>query len=211
MSETRRRVFLLGGAAALLPCLSIGRASAAEQLHIGAARGSIDFAIGDSKIFRTTGSFKEWQGLVLVDDADVARSTVQVNVNTNSIQMMDTQQSEMLKDADFFDVAKFPTLTFKSKRVAKAKEKGHLSLVGDLTIHGVTKEVTFDVTQPAPETKSPWGTVVTAVEAKTKINRKDFGLVWNKTLDGGGVLVSDEVNIDVNAELTKKAPLKAER
>ena len=105
MFEPRRRIFLLGGAAALLPL----RASAAEQLHIGAARGGIiDFAIGDSKIFRTTGSFKEWQGQVLVDDSDVARSTVLVNVNTSSIQMMDPQQSEMLKDQDFFDVAKFP-------------------------------------------------------------------------------------------------------
>jgi polyisoprenoid-binding protein YceI len=110
-----------------------------------------------------------------------------------------------LRSAEFFDVQKFPTLTFKSNRVAKAKQKGHLTLVGDLTIHGVTKEVAFDVTGPSAEQKTPFGTIAVGAEAKAKINRKDFGLNWNKALEAGGVLVSDEVELDINLELSRKA------
>jgi hypothetical protein len=99
-----RRSWLVGAAALLLPT----RAFAAEQLHIGAGRGTIDFSIGDSRIFRTTGSFKDWQGAVTVDDADVPRSSVSVKIKTTSIEMLDAQQTAMLKDVDFFNVAKFP-------------------------------------------------------------------------------------------------------
>jgi polyisoprenoid-binding protein YceI len=95
--------------------------------------------------------------------------------------------------------------------VQKAKEAGHLTLVGDLTIHGVTKEVAFDVTNPSQEFKTPFGTMAVGAEAKARINRKDFGLNWNKALEAGGVLVSENVDIDINLELSRKAPLKAER
>ena len=98
-----RRYLLLGGAAV---CLLPGKgARAAESLRIGAGRGTIDFAIGDSSLFRTTGSFKQWQGTLQVDDADVSRSSVTVKVSTASIDVLDAQQTAMLKDADFFDVA----------------------------------------------------------------------------------------------------------
>ena len=193
MSETRRRVFLLGGAAALLPCLSIGRASAAEQLHIGAARGSIDFAIGDSKIFRTTGSFKEWQGLVLVDDADVARSTVQVNVNTNSIQMMDTQQSEMLKDADFFDVAKFPKMTYRSSKVTRTSDTT-LKVEGAITLRGITRpmELAVSVTDRKPDAAA--GARYARFRAEGTLKRSEFGMV--KYIDVVGDMVDFSIRTD---------------
>ena len=193
MSETRRRVFLLGGAAALLPCLSIGRASAAEQLHIGAARGSIDFAIGDSKIFRTTGSFKEWQGLVLVDDADVARSTVQVNVNTNSIQMMDTQQSEMLKDADFFDVAKFPKMTYASSKVTRTSDST-LKVEGTITLRGITRpmELMVSVTDRKPDAAA--GARYARFRAEGTLKRSEFGMV--KYID----MVGDRVDFSIRTD-----------
>ncbi len=116
-----------------------------------------------------------------------------------------------LKSPDFFDVQKFPTLAFKSKRVEKSKTVGHLNVVGDLTIHGVTKEVTFDVTGPTQEQKTPWGSIAVGAEARTKINRTDFGLKWNKALEAGGVLVGEEVSIEISLELNKKPPLKAEK
>jgi polyisoprenoid-binding protein YceI len=110
-----------------------------------------------------------------------------------------------LRSPDFFDVKRFPTLTFKSKRVEKGKQKGHVVLFGDLTIRGVTKEIAFDVTAPTPERKTPYGTVAVGADAKAKISRRDFGLNWNQAIEAGGVLVSDEVNLDINLELSKKA------
>ena len=193
MSETRRRVFLLGSAATLLPCLSIGRASAAEQLHIGAARGSIDFAIGDSKIFRTTGSFKEWQGLVLVDDADVARSTVQVNVNTSSIQMMDAQQSDMLKDADFFDVTKFPRMTYVSNKVTRTSDST-LKVEGTITLRGITRpmELAVSVTDRKPDAAA--GARYARFRAEGSLKRSEFGMV--KYID----VVGDTVDFSIRTD-----------
>lgn len=194
MSETRRRVvFLLGSAGVLLPCLSIGRASAAEQLHIGAARGSIDFAIGDSRIFRTTGSFKEWQGLVLVDDADVARSTVQVNVNTSSIQMMDAQQSDMLKDADFFDVAKFPKMTYVSSKVTRTSDST-LKVDGAITLRGITRPMvlTVSVTDRKPDAAA--GARYARFRAEGTLKRSEFGMV--KYID----VVGDKVDFSIRTD-----------
>ena len=112
-------------------------AQAAEKLSIGADHGTIDFAIGDSKIFRTTGSFKNWQGAVNVDDAEVPKSTVDVVVYTESVQMLDTQQTAMLKDSDFFDVEKFPKMTFESKEIERTG-KDAFKVEGDITLRGIT-------------------------------------------------------------------------
>ena len=188
MSETRR-VFLLGGAAALLPW----RASAAEHLHIGAARGSIDFSIGDSKIFRTTGSFKEWQGLVLVDDADVARSTVQVNVATSSIQMMDSQQSEMLKDADFFDVEKFPRMTYVSKTVTRTSDST-LKVEGAITLRGITRPMELEVSVTDRKPDAAAGARYARFRAEGKLKRSEFGMV--KYID----VVGDTVDFSIRTD-----------
>jgi polyisoprenoid-binding protein YceI len=189
VSKTRR-VFLLGGAATLL---LPWRASAAEQLHIGAARGSIDFSIGDSKIFRTTGSFKEWQGIVLVDDADVARSTVQVNVSTGSIQMMDAQQSEMLKDTDFFDVAKFPKMTYVSGRVTRISDST-LKVEGAVTLRGITRpmELAVSVTDRKPNAAA--GARYARFHAEGVLKRSEFGMV--KYID----VVGDTVDFSIRTD-----------
>lgn len=189
MSKTRR-VFLLGSAATLL---LPWRASAAEQLHIGAARGSIDFSIGDSKIFRTTGSFKEWQGIVLVDDADVARSTVQVNVSTGSIQMMDAQQSEMLKDTDFFDVAKFPKMTYVSGRVTRISDST-LKVEGAVTLRGITRpmELAVSVTDRKPNAAA--GARYARFHAEGVLKRSEFGMV--KYID----VVGDTVDFSIRTD-----------
>jgi polyisoprenoid-binding protein YceI len=189
VSETRR-VFLLGGAATLLLPWC---ASAAEQLHIGAARGSIDFSIGDSKIFRTTGSFKEWQGTVLVDDADAARSTVQVNVNTSSIQMMDAQQSEMLKDTDFFDVAKFPKMTYVSSTITRTGDST-LKVEGAVTLRGITRpmELAVSVTDRKPDAAA--GARYARFHAEGILKRSEFGMV--KYID----VVGDTVDFSIRTD-----------
>jgi polyisoprenoid-binding protein YceI len=173
VSETRRRAVLFGAPAALLVPL---RASAAEQLHIGAARGSIDFSIGDSKIFRTTGSFKEWQGLVLVDDTDVARSTVKVNVSTASIQMLDSQQSEMLKDADFFDVAKFPKMTYVSHTVTRTGDST-LKVDGAITLRGITRPMALQVSVTDRKPDAAAGARYARFRAEGSLKRSEFGMV----------------------------------
>ena len=114
----------------------------------------------------------------------------------------DDQRDAHLKSADFFDVEKFPLLSFKSDKI---KQNGELSVEGDLTIHGVTHEVTFDVDGPTPAIKDPWGNTRRGVSATTKINRKDFGLVWNTTLGTGEAVVGDSVAITLDIEMLKKS------
>jgi polyisoprenoid-binding protein YceI len=192
VSETRR-IFLLGGTAALLSGLSIGRASAAEQLHIGAARGSIDFSIGDSKIFRTTGSFKEWQGMVLVDDTDVARSTVQVNISTGSIEMLDSQQSEMLKDADFFDVAKFPKMTYASSKITRTSDSS-LTVEGAITLRGITRPMLLEVSVTDRKPNAAAGARYARFRAEGSLKRSEFGMV--KYID----VVGDTVDFSIRTD-----------
>lgn len=175
MSDIGRRGLLLGAGACLLPCLAPGRGFAAEQLHIGAARGTIDFSIGDSKIFRTTGSFRDWQGTVMVDDSDVPRSTVAVKVNTNSIEMLDPQQTNMLKDADFFDVAKFPELTYVSRRVERTGEST-LRVEGEITLRGITRPMALDVTVTDRKPEAAAGARYARFRANGSLKRSEFGM-----------------------------------
>ena len=186
-----RRFFLLGGAAV---CLLPGRgALAAESLKIGAGRGTIDFAIGDSRLFRTTGSFKQWQGTLQVDDADVSRSSVTVKVNTASIDMLDAQQAAMLKDADFFDVAKFPEMTYASKRIERLSESA-LKVEGEITLRGITRPMLLDVSVTERKPNAPAGAVYARFKAAGKLKRSEFGMV--KFID----LVGDTVDISIRTD-----------
>jgi polyisoprenoid-binding protein YceI len=183
----------------------------ATEWTIDPAHSTASFTVKHMMVSTVRGEFGKISGTASWTRPDYSDAQVDVTIDATTIDTREPKRDAHLRSPDFFDVQKFPTLTFKSKRVEKAKEKGHLSLVGDLTIHGVTREVAFDVTAPSPEMKTPFGTIAVGAEAKTKINRKDFGLNWNKALEAGGVLVSEDVNIDINLELSKKAPLKAER
>jgi len=203
----------------MLRNLVIAAALVAAPAFAGAAEWTVDpahstasFTVKHMMVSTVRGEFGKMTGTASWSKPDYSDAKVDVTIDATTIDTHEPKRDAHLRSPDFFDVQKFPTLTFKSKRVEKAREKGHVTLVGDLTIHGVTKEVAFDVTGPSPEMKTPFGTVAVGAEAKAKINRKDFGLNWNKPLEqAGGVLVSDEVNIDINLELSKKAPLKAEK
>jgi polyisoprenoid-binding protein YceI len=171
---------------------------------IDPAHAAAHFSVRHLMISNVRGEFSKLSGNVVLDPADLTRSTVEVNLETASINTREPQRDEHLRSADFLDVANHPTISFRSKRIAPAGPE-HFKLTGDLTIRGVTKEVTFDVEGPTPAVKDPWGNVRAGVTATTKINRKDFGLVWNALVEGGGVMVGDEVSITIEAELVQKA------
>ncbi len=189
--EPSRRFFLLGGAAvSLLPARG---AHATESLKIGAGRGTIDFAIGDSRIFRTTGSFKRWRGELLVDDADVPRSSVAVRVDTASIDMLDGQQSAMLKDTDFFDVARFPEMIYASKRVERTGETT-LKVEGEITLRGITRPMMLDVSVTDRKADAPAGARYARLRANGSLKRSEFGMV--KFVD----VVGDTVDISIRTD-----------
>jgi polyisoprenoid-binding protein YceI len=129
---------------------------------------------------------------------------IEASIDTASIDTRNDQRDTHLKSPDFFDVAKFPTMTFKSKKIEKTGD-GKAKVTGDLTLHGVTKEVVLDVEGPTPTIKDPYGNTKAGARATTKLNRKDFGIVWNKSMDGGGVVVGDEVEVTIDIEAAKKS------
>ncbi len=192
MSSDRfnRRLFLLGGLACALPWRM---AHAAERLHIGGSRGTIEFAIGDSKIFRTTGGFKSWDGKVSVDDADVSKSNVEVVVHTTSIQMLDLQQTNMLKDVDFFDVQNFPEMTFRSNRIERTGETT-LKVEGSITLRGITRPMTLDVSVTDRQPDATAGSRYARFNAHGSIKRSDFGMT--KFID----MVGDTVDLAIRTD-----------
>ncbi len=175
--------------------LSVAEQSAwaAEDLKIGGNRGTMEFAIGDSRIFRTTGGFQTWQGNVQVNDADMPKSAVQVTVDTHSLKMMDRQQADMLKDSDFFDVDRFPQMTFRSEKVERTGAET-LKIDGFLTLRGVTRPMTLNVTVSDRKPNAAPGAPYARVRAKGTIKRSDFGMT--KYVD----LVGDNVEISITTD-----------
>jgi polyisoprenoid-binding protein YceI len=166
------------------------------------------FTVKHMMVTNVRGEFTKLTGAVELDEKDVTKSTVNASIDAASVNTREPKRDEHLRSADFFEVAKHPNLTFKSKKVEKGASANHLKVTGDLTIRGVTKEAVLEV-ELSGEAKDPWGNIRRGGVATTKVNRKDFGLVWNKTLETGGFLVGDDVNITIDFELTKKAMKKA--
>jgi polyisoprenoid-binding protein YceI len=163
------------------------------------AHSSVGFTVRHMMFAKVHGQFKEWEAKLAYDPSDATKATLHVEIAVASVDTREAQRDGHLRSADFFDVETFPKMTFQSKRVASAGP-GQYKLVGDLTIHGVTHEVTLDVEETG-RGKDPWGNERVGFHAKTAINRGDFGLKWNQALEAGGVLVSDKVDIDVEAEV----------
>ncbi|MFO0575808.1 MAG: YceI family protein [Polyangia bacterium] len=189
-------------ALSLVGLLTAGRAHAAAW-EIDPSHSGAQFSVRHLMVSNVRGEFGKVTGTIEYNDKDPSKSRVEATIDVSSINTREPKRDEHLKGADFFDVAKFPTITFKSKRVAQAGA-GKLKVTGDLSIHGVTREVVLDVEGPAAETKDPWGNIRTGAQATTKINRKDFGLGWNKLLESGGVAVGEEVSITIDVEMTRK-------
>jgi polyisoprenoid-binding protein YceI len=169
---------------------------------IDPAHSTAQFVVRHMMITNVRGGFNKIQGTVVYDSENPAASSVDATIDATSINTREPDRDTHLKSADFLDVEKYPTITFKSKSVTK-KGDGEWDLKGDLTIHGVTKELVLKVEGPTPESKDPWGNVRIGASSTTKIKRSDFGLTWNAALESGGILVGDEVKIEVEVSLIK--------
>jgi polyisoprenoid-binding protein YceI len=161
-----------------------------------------EFKVKHMMISNVKGQFTNVKGSISLNEGDIARSHVEASIDVNSISTRDAQRDAHLKSADFFDAEKFPTLTFKSTRIDRTGD-GELKVTGDLTIHGVTRNVVFHVEGPTAPGKDPWGNTRIGLSATTKINRKDFGLTWNAALETGGILVGDDVTITLDVQFVK--------
>jgi polyisoprenoid-binding protein YceI len=192
-------------AAAILTAGAAWQAPAATTTwKIDPAHTAAQFAVKHLMISTVRGEFKGVTGMVVWDDQDVTKSMVDVTIDAKTVNTGEDARDKDLKSDKFFEVEKFPTMTFKSKKVEAAGE-GRLKITGDLTIHGVTKEVVLDVEGPTTAVKDPWGNTRVAASATTKVNRQDYGVKWNANIDGGGVVVGDTVNITIDMEMIKQA------
>jgi polyisoprenoid-binding protein YceI len=171
---------------------------AADSYKIDPVHTSVGFSVRHMVISSVRGKFKEFSGTVVVDHGNIEAATALIQ--TKSIDTGVSQRDDDLRSPNFFDVEKHPSITFKSKRIEKNGDQN--VLVGDYTMHGVTKELSLPVKLTGP-IKDPWGNSRIGLEAKTKLNRKDFGMSYNKMLETGGLLVGDEVEIEINAEAVK--------
>jgi len=183
--------------------LTIPYAAVASTWNIDPDHSNFGFKIKHLMVSNVKGNFEKYSGVVDINEMDITKSKVEVTIDMNSVNTNVKKRDDHLRSADFFDVAKYPTMTFVSKKVTVASPD-NLKVTGDLTLHGVTKEVVLDLEGPTGESKDPWGNIRKGATATTKINRKDFGLTWNQALETGGVLVGDEMNITLEVEMIKK-------
>jgi polyisoprenoid-binding protein YceI len=166
------------------------------------AHSAADFKVKHMMISNVKGSFTGLSGVLTEHQTDSTLSSVEASVDVATVSTGDAQRDGHLKSADFFDVEKFPTMTFKSTAV-KSTGKREYAVTGDLTLHGVTKPVTFAVEGPSEPGKDPWGNTRIGLSANAKINRKDFGLGWNTPLETGGILVGEDVAITLDVQFLK--------
>jgi len=205
MGHHLSRIAVTAGLAAVL---SLPAGAATSEWKIDPQHSSAQFSVRHMAISTVRGAFSKVTGTILLDDSDITKSTVDVTIDASTVDTREPDRDKDLRSDKFFDVAHYPSITFKSKRVQQVAT-GKLKVTGDLTIRGTTKEVVLDVEGPTAPVKDPWGNVRVAVTATTKVNRQDFGVKWNATLDNGGVVVGDDVNITIDVEMIKQAPAKS--
>ncbi len=191
----------------ILPVLGafvwVAPSNAQSTWRIDPAHSAAQFSVHHLMISNVKGEFSKVSGMVTLDEKDVTKSSVEIAIDTTSLNTRNPDRDKHLRSADFFDVENFPSMTFRSKRVERVAPS-KLKVIGDLTIRGITREVGLDVEGPAPAIKDPWGNTRTGASASARINRQDFGVKWNARMDSGGVVVGDEVQIAVDVELVKK-------
>jgi polyisoprenoid-binding protein YceI len=182
--------------------LAIPQTTTTTTWNIDPAHSVAEFKVKHMMISNVKGQFPKVMGVLTLDESDLANSRIEALIEASSIETRDAQRDAHLKSEHFFHVEKFPSLSFKSTGIRLVRD-GELTVEGDLTIRGVTRKVLFSVDGPTPPMKDPWGNTRVGVSATTKINRKDFGLIWNAALETGGILVGDEVTITLDAEFLK--------
>jgi polyisoprenoid-binding protein YceI len=170
--------------------------------EIDPAHSSAHFLVRHMMVANVRGAFSKVSGTVVYDPDSPGETSIEAVIDATSIGTREEARDTHLKSADFLHVEKHPVITFKSKKVDAAGD-GELKVIGDLTIRGVTKEVVLKVDGPTPENKDPWGNIKMGASATTKIKRSDFGLTWNAMLETGGILVGDDVKIELDVELSK--------
>jgi polyisoprenoid-binding protein YceI len=175
---------------------------------IDPAHSSAQFSIRHMMISNVRGGFSSVKGTVEYDAADPGATVVNVTIDPATIKTLDDQRDAHLKSADFLDVEKHPAITFKSTSVSSTGA-GEMDITGDLTIHGVTKPAVLKVEGPTGEGKDPWGNIRIGASATTKIKRSDFGLTWNAALETGGIMVADDLKIELDVEMIKAAATAA--
>jgi polyisoprenoid-binding protein YceI len=176
--------------------------TATSTWNIDPVHSVAEFKVKHMMISNVKGQFTRVQGALALDESDLTNSRVEASIDVASIHTRDDQRDAHLKSPDFFDVEKFPVLSFKSTKITRVAD-GELAVAGELTIHGVARNVVFTVEGPTAPGKDPWGNTRIGLSATTKINRKDYGLTWNSTLETGGILVGDEVTITLDVQFVK--------
>lgn len=182
--------------------LAIPTFSFASTWNIDTDHSNVGFKVKHLMVSNVKGNFEKYSGTVDLDEKDITKLKVNVTIDTTSINTGVQKRDEHLKSADFFDATKFPTMTFVSRKTSKSGN-GTIKITGDLTIHGITRSVVLNAEPISKEILDPWGHTRRGTTANAKINRKDFGLTWNKALEKGGVVVGDEISISLDIEMVK--------
>lgn len=197
-------VLTLTAAGSFLTSSTEARAGDPTTWEIDPTHTSAEFSVRHMMVTNVKGHFGKITGEVVLDDKDPKNSSAIVQIDASTIDTREPKRDTHLKSPDFFDVAKYPTITFKSTKVEKAG-KGKFKMIGDLTMHGVTKPVTLNVDGPTPNVNDIMGGISRGASITGKLDRKEWGLTWNKPLAAaGGVLVGDEVGLDIEVELHQK-------
>ncbi len=183
-----------------------GSAAAQNSYQIDPAHTSAKFAVKHMMISEVHGRFNKVSGSATYDPNNVAADKLDASIDLGSVDTDQPQRDADLKSPNFFDTAKFSTMTFRSTRFEKRGKQ--LVIVGELNLHGVTKPLTLTVDQISPEVKDPYGMLRFGAHASGVINRKDFGITWNQTLDNGGAVVADEIKIELDAEFARPGAAK---
>ena len=189
-----RRLLIAAAVALSAPAL-------AATWQIDPAHSNVSFSVRHMMVSNVRGEFTKVSGSVEGDEKAPTQAVINATMDASSINTREEKRDTHLKSADFLDVAKYPTITFKSKRI-EPSGTGQFKVTGDLTLHGVTREVVLDVSDVTPPIKDPMGKTRAGAHATTKVDRKDFGINWSKTMDGGGLLVGNDVDISFDVEAT---------
>ena len=193
----------IGIVSAIALLTSLSALAQTSTWNIDPAHSTAQFTVRHLAISNVTGNFTKVTGSVVLNEKDITQSQVSASIDVSSVDTRVEARNKDLKSPNFFDVEKYPTIEFKSKRIVSGGG-GKLQVIGDLTIHGTTREVTLDVDGPTPELSDPWGNSRRGISATTTINRRDFNLTYNNLLKTGEAVVGDNVKIQIDAEMVKK-------